>query len=451
MPPVRNTRVVLLVLALSSCLLILYSRASIDGIAVASAHLKGTISYLSPTTSGTKGATLKGQPHRVLWEHKQDENFGQQGEEGAAHHMDALSQDTLGTYTRVIMDPEDHTLPRLSCRTSIGDRYNMIRDAAEAADDGKIQYYFALDLYQALPILPRLMSSIVQTIHFLGPERCALSIVEGRSEDGSYMVLAALRDEMERLGATFRLVVSDLDPQGGPRDRMHALADLRNEALAPLAWSPKDYSKDTTVIFLNDVAICPHDILELVLQHQEQHAHMTCGMDWSGEGEIFYDIYVARSLVGETFWQIAQDGLWKFAGNLFWADPVAKQKFHDRQPFQVYACWNGGAVFTAAPILKKQIAFRGSDDGECYMGEPTLFCKDMWRLGLGRIQIVPTVNLGYDNNKTELIKARRGHIEDEVDVGNKTLQAELVDWQESPPSLVKCMREFHKPYWTPST
>lgn len=58
-----------------------------------------------------------------------------------------------------------------------------------------------------------------------------------------------------------------------------------------------------------------------------QHATMTCGMDWSHGGAIFYDIYVARSIVGETFWQIAQDGGWQFSGNLFWADRQTNAKY----------------------------------------------------------------------------------------------------------------------------
>jgi len=38
---------------------------------------------------------------------------------------------------------------------------------------------------------------------------------------------------------------------------------------------------------------------------------------------------------------------------------------------------------------------RGNDgrNNECYMGEPTLFCKDMWHKGFGRIAVVPTFRI----------------------------------------------------------
>ncbi|KAI9778048.1 MAG: hypothetical protein M1835_005082 [Candelina submexicana] len=358
-------------------------------------------------------------------------------------------------YVDAIMNPEKSSLERLPCRASIGARYNPLRTRS-VGRHSKIRYFFALDLYQVLHQLPTLMGSIIQTIRFLGPSSCALSIVEGRSQDGTAAVLKALKAEIEALGATYHYVANDLNPMAEGGDRMGALAILRNEALAPLIKSPKSYSTDANIIFLNDVGICPHDILELLYQHSLQHAHMTCGMDWMNTGEIFYDIYIARSLVGETFFQIAQDGLWKFASNLFWADRTARRKYDGHHPFQVYACWNGGAVISAAPVIEQRIAFRKSAEGECFMGEPTLFCKDLWRLKMGRIQVVPTVNVGYSDNaeklnNTQIIKDQHGWVEDHVDVENEAPQVEMIEWQKDPPSLVKCMVVFHEPYWVPST
>lgn len=313
-----------------------------------------------------------------------------------------------------------------------------------------IKYIFTVDLHQAISVLPTLLGSIVQTIRFLGPKQCAVSFVEGRSTDGTYQILAALQDELERLGATFYLTTSAMNPQDGTQDRFEGLALLRNLALAPLIMDKANFSSDAQIIFLNDVYLCPHDILELLFQQTRQHATMTCGMDWSHRGAIFYDIYVARSLVGETFWQIAQDGRWHFAANLFWADRATRAKYESHQPFQVYACWNGGAVIAAGPILERRIRFRRNGEGECYMGEPTLFAKDLWRLGLGRIQVVPDVNVEYDSG-TEEARDLHGRVEDRLDMTSGELQTEVVEWQDEPPSLVKCMEQFHEPYWVPST
>lgn len=59
------------------------------------------------------------------------------------------------------------------------------------------------------------------------------------------------------------------------------------------------------------------------------------------------------------------------------------------------------------------------------MGEPTLFAEDLWRLGLGRIRVVPTFNVGYDN-RTEEAKNMHGRVEDHLEMINIFLQTELV-------------------------
>ena len=364
------------------------------------------------------------------------------------HDTETLSAHEVTTYVRDIMGVDNGTMWRIQCSNSVAARYDSLKTMIE--NDERIHYIFAVDLYQAISVLPNLLGSIVQAIQFLGPKRCAVSFVEGRSTDGTYQILSALRDEIERLGAAFYMSTSDVSPQDGKQDRIEGLAFLRNLALAPLVMDKANFSPDAQVIFLNDIHLCPHDILELLYQQMMQHATMTCGMDWSHAGAIFYDIFVARSIVGETFWQIAQDGLWHFSNNLFWADRETRAKYLQHQPFQVYACWNGGAVISAKPIMERRIRFRRNVEGECYMGEPTLFAKDLWRLGLGRIQVVPTVNVGYDDG-TEEARDQHGRVEDSLNMTSGDLQTEFVQWQDSPPSLVKCMEQFHQPYWVPST
>ncbi|KAL9071628.1 MAG: hypothetical protein Q9161_004053 [Pseudevernia consocians] len=330
--------------------------------------------------------------------------------------MNALSALGVTTYIREIMGEGNTTTWRMQCSKSIPARYDSLQATTEG--DGRIQFLFALDLYQAIPVLPTLLGSIIQVIRFLDPNRCcAVSVVEGRPTDGTYQVLAALQDEIERLGAVFYLSTSDVSPQDGKQDRFERPSISKEPGVGAIGHGKSE---------------------------EMQHATMTCGMDWSHDGAIFYDIYVARSLVGETFWQIAQDGGWQFSGNLFWADRQTSAKYLSHQPFQVYACWNGGAVISARPIMERQIRFRRNVDAECYMGEPTLFAKDLWRLGLGRIQVVPTVNVGYDN-RTEEAKDRHGRVEDYLNMTSGDLQTEPVQWQESPPSLVKCMAQFHEP------
>ncbi|MCJ1339644.1 hypothetical protein MMC09_004934 [Bachmanniomyces sp. S44760] len=378
-----------------------------------------------------------------------EEDYIKQWQNSSVDHDDSsnLSSQELDSFKNHIMGKEAGGLDvwRLECPASVALRYTSLSDAAA---HGRLRYFFALDLYQAQVVLLTLMKSIVQTILFLGPHQCAVSIIEGRSTDGTYQILRALKDEIENLGATFFLTASTITPMEG--DRFEKLAFLRNMALAPIMMKPEEFSADAQVIYLNDVYICPHDILELIYQQIHQKSIMTCGMDWSEGGAIFYDIYVSRSIVGETFWQIAQDGLWHFAANLFWADRYTQDKYSRHQPFPVFACWNGVAVIVADPIMKRQIHFRGSQEGECKMSECTLFSKDLWRLGLGRIQVVPTVNVGYDNQITE-IKDQHGRVEDHLNMTSHDLQTELIQWQDlTAPSLVKCMPSFPDQYWVPA-
>jgi alpha-1,3-mannosyltransferase len=302
-----------------------------------------------------------------------------------------------------------------------------------------IKYFFALDLFNCAHVLPTLLGAVVEAIRFLGAENCALSIVEGRSSDGTYEILADLR---EKLGMRYYLNTSDIDPHDGKHDRIESLATLRNQALQPLIEERHLYTSDAVVIFLNDITLCSVDVLELLHQQYVQSASLTCAMDWNDKdnGILFYDSWVARGITGDTFFEIPQNSAWWFASNLFWNDPKSKRKLEAREPFQVYACWNGGVVFRAKFIVEDHMAFRRSAPGECVMGEPTLFCKDLWRRGLGKIQVVPTVNVAYDVRQGRMTKEARGSVDQEQ-------EDVLIEWQIAPPPMVKCAQSWGHPTW----
>src|SRR5450755_405579 len=109
------------------------------------------------------------------------------------------------SYIKAIMTPEDNSFSRLDCPVLGHDRYDYLRNnyTKPAESNGRLKYFFALDLHQCVGLLPRLLGSIVETIRFLGPDNCALSVVEGRSEDGTFEVLELLREEMSRIGAKY--------------------------------------------------------------------------------------------------------------------------------------------------------------------------------------------------------------------------------------------------------
>ncbi len=200
------------------------------------------------------------------------------------------------------MNPSATELPRLECPRPQLDRYESLKPIASGGDE--ILYFFAIDLREVLGLLPRLIGSVVEAIRFLGPENCALSIIEGNSPDGTAEVLVALRPELDALTTTYYFRSSDIDPKQG--DRIEKLAELRNMALQPLLDEEHRYSTNTTVIFLNDVAMCLEDILELLRQRRVLGADMTCAMDWTyvGPDPTFYDVWIARGMNGDSFFEI---------------------------------------------------------------------------------------------------------------------------------------------------
>lgn len=220
-------------------------------------------------------------------------------------------------YIKAIMNPEDTTFPRLDCPIPNDHRYHYLNanpaDRLQTPTTGpRPLYFFALNLHQRASLLPSLFGAIVETLRFLGPQNCALSVIEGRSDDGTFEILSSLREEIECIGAKYYFNSSDIDPEASdrirPGDRVKVLAELRNQALEPLLdlhhkGSPID---DTTIVFLNDVAICSEDILELIHQRRYQEADMVCGMDWTSVGPdpTFYDVWIARGMNGDTFFEI---------------------------------------------------------------------------------------------------------------------------------------------------
>ncbi|EGR46658.1 uncharacterized protein TRIREDRAFT_65817, partial [Trichoderma reesei QM6a] len=305
----------------------------------------------------------------------------------------------------------------------------------------EIRYFFALDLRNCVTLLPRLIGSIIEAMQFLGPRSCALSIVEGDSPDGTGDVLAALRPSLEALGVTYFFNSSTVRSAEG--NRIAKLAALRNMPLEPIAQHTLALADDASVIFLNDVAACPEDILELVLQRQRLGADMTCAMDWTyaGDDPTFYDVWIARGINGDSFFHIPASGSWAEAHRLFWNAPAARARLERMRPFQAFACWNGATVFSARPIAEG-LRFRTNHHkaGECFQGEPVLFCKDMWWRGYGKIAVVPSVNLEYTNKNGKRIKELKGFVSDVVRAqhDDDDESEDRIDWA-GPPDTVLCM------------
>jgi alpha-1,3-mannosyltransferase len=351
-------------------------------------------------------------------------------------------------YIQAILNPENDSFDRLQCSRPNISRYGYLRNAPTTADDAsRKQYFFAILLHQNVALLPRLIGSIVEAIRFLGPENCALSVVEGRSDDGTYEVLRLLQDPLNNLGIEYLFQSNDVEITD--EGRIATLVALRNQALDPLRRHREQFSNSSTIVFLNDVAACSDDILELIHQRAFQSADMTCAMDWthpSADNPLFYDVWISRGMTGNTFFRIGDNGDWDLAQNLFWNDEKSRSRLDAFKPFQVFACWNGAAAFTAFPILNDEIKFRVSSPEECFQGEPQLLCKDLWLHGYRRIAVVPSVNLQYTDEDAKRIKQQKGYVADLVQHEDADTR---MDWQRDPPPEVKCMPSFNNQFFRP--
>ncbi|KAF2875809.1 cryptococcal mannosyltransferase 1-domain-containing protein [Massariosphaeria phaeospora] len=316
-------------------------------------------------------------------------------------------------YIQAIMNATDTTFPRFECPFANADRYAYLNGSPNLpASTGLPKYFFALDLYQCVHLLPRLLGSIVEAVRFLGPENWVLSVVEGRSDDGTFEVLKELDTELKRLGVGYHLQSSDINPTAEGIDRITALAELRNLALKDLLDFPDNYANDTTVIFSNDIA------------------HPT-----------FYDVWIARGMTGDWFFRIPEDGSWDYAWNLFWNDEPTQFRWLGSKPFQVFSCWNGITAFTARPIMDAKIKFRAHYEDECMQGEPKLFAKDLWWHGYGKIAVVPSVNVEYSDEAAKKIKELKGYVSRHVTNEGEDVK---IEWNTAPPAQVKCMPGFSR-------
>ena len=90
------------------------------------------------------------------------------------------------------------------------------------------------------------------------------------------------------------------------------------------------------------------------------------------------------------------DTHWNPSENLFPDSPSTLTKYRSLRPFPVYASWNGLAVLSATPFLPPHnVRFRRGDAGnlECAASECGLIAQDFWKVGMGRVQVIPAIQV----------------------------------------------------------
>ncbi|KAJ5924202.1 hypothetical protein N7466_008389 [Penicillium verhagenii] len=368
-----------------------------------------------------------------------------------------MLHEEVDKYVHSILDFGDKwPFDRVSCPAEIGARYQKLRDEEE---NRLVRYFFALNLHEAVDALPQLMSSIFEAVKYLGAKHCAVSIVDNESQDGTWEILEALKPWLDSMDVPYFLASSRHSLSRRDDASQATLADLRNQALEPLKATGEEpvqalssmYSPEAVVIFLDNIVLCPEDILELVFQHINQGAQMTCAFDWAFNGTVFFDVWESRSLAGNTFFEIQPDGSLLGSNEMFFDDQPNKLRFDDFQPLQVYSCWGGMATLNAVSFAEDVIRFRPAEqtEADCYMSETVLLAKDLFSQGLGKILAVPSVNVAYSDNEATEMKHTRGYVHDHVDSSRSALdEGETVQWQPAPPDMIKCLAHSDQVAWT---
>ncbi|BGP25224.1 delta-aminolevulinic acid dehydratase [Rhodotorula toruloides] len=387
--------------------------------------------------------------------------------------------------------------------TSLSSRYSALRRTGPSQPrQGKT--LLALNLYNSQDVLPSLSHALLTVTSFLDPSTVHVSIFENGSTDQTTLALAHLAAALTALGASHTILSDPRKTNWKAVDRITQLSVYRNVVLAPLE---RDQDFDD-VVFVNDVFVCPSDVLELVFQRKEQQADAACATDWIANKGFaktwnpsvrFYDSWVSRSLSGETF-RRQEDFLatLRQGVNVLFDQPGEeryKARWDKGLPVPVYSCWNGLLALDARPFTSTSISprydhssslstashkswsrdhplvsdkparFRSAVDnrGECAASECKLIAKDFWSRGFDRWLIVPSVRVTYSEpvySNPDLLSLVARHPpspspsldnEERIDWPSYTSPEEVVCWAWTPGPHVDfewARAVWEKPYQT---
>lgn len=313
--------------------------------------------------------------------------------EGRLKDLDRRLEEHFGEKGQVV--PE-RVYPYHALTQAQQDRYSLLTE-------GTGVYMFTTITRQIQDQLPDLLAAILVVVNTLGATRVSFSFLEGPSSDLTpsvfddvlYPFLISLNVPESRI----HIVTQSPKIDFTAGNRIELLADLRNQALAPL-WDERGKGQVgdnvKAVVMFNDVYLKAEHFLEVLYWHQVNGAGMTTAWDWwKREPGYYYDIWVGRTVdSGDLFYPI-DNSWWSPSDRLFPTSAESKRAFEALEPFPVYSAWNGLAVLDPTPLVKQGVRFRRSDraKGECAASECTLICGDYWKEGAGRIQVVPAVQV----------------------------------------------------------
>ncbi|WWC95421.1 hypothetical protein V866_002284 [Kwoniella sp. B9012] len=332
-----------------------------------------------------------------------------------------------------------HSNPSLTNSQKI--RYNTLKK--------KGKYMLVTNTRQIQDHLPDLLNTIIILLDYLGYDQLYLSILEGPSSDCTpriiQNVLIPLLQSLEVPDNQVNIVTDEPKIHWSDHNRIEKISELRNRALEPL-WLNSNWKEEIrSVVFFNDVYLSAGDMLELIYQHDKNGASITTGMDWwKKRPEYYYDIWVGRTIdTGDLFYPI-DNPWWTPSSNLFYNSPNSKTKYNKLQPFQVYSSWNALAILSPEPFLPPyNVRFRRGDKekGECAASECTLVASDYWKVGFGKVMVVPSVQLAYERDvASDIIEDLSKQKESLGWIDGVPLKSsdDKIDWINKPPEKVRC-------------
>jgi hypothetical protein len=78
--------------------------------------------------------------------------------------------------------------------------------------------------------------------------------------------------------------------------------------------------------------------------------------------------------------------------------------------------------------------------------------ETVWKVGHGRIAVLPSVNVGYNDDESRGVKKRVGYATEIIHRVEDEMQLQKYDkikWDPDPPKLIKCEPDWTHPAWIP--
>ncbi|KAF7969576.1 hypothetical protein HWV62_26879 [Athelia sp. TMB] len=161
------------------------------------------------------------------------------------------------------------------------------------------------------------------------------------------------------------------------------------------------------VLFLNDIIFCAADILEILYEHDAQHADMTPSYALPDLLTYFGDPPPDPSPVPQPFP----------------ANPPARAALDQLAPFQVFSCWNGAVVMptkegeeegdtrgTGRGVVRFRTARNDASTVTERQSECFLVPVDLWKRGMGRVMVVPRASVTYSGHNYAEVRQDGGRL-----------------------------------------